>query len=315
LNLPPRDGTRKVNENRRTCFKKMKMRPQRTRNRFFNWLSSRNADAKLLEELQERMIEYYSLDRTRDKYQVLLGNAENSQPQVLGALVQEIVASKPNTILELGCGSGWILDHLVSAGVSPECYIGAELSQSVIDRNRARQPQSKWIHLTGYEVGVPDASVDVAFSYFVIEHCVYPEKHLNELFRIVRPGGRVFLVCPDFVRAGILPSQFLGITDGNASELLKQGKLFSAAVGLYDSRVRLPKALKNLNSTYGPFVINISPRCLVQPEVVLPDVDAVYLAGQSDFEQWCASNHAQFRLPRGNEGAFRTILFCEIRKS
>jgi SAM-dependent methyltransferase len=282
--------------------------------RKFLWQSSRVAAADDVSALQRRMIDYYSQDNTRTGYQNLLGLSQTSQPQVLYALTHAIADERPNRVLELGCGSGWILDELKSLGVSPSNYIGAELSKTVIESNRIREPQATWLHLTGYEVDQRDESVDVAFSYFVLEHCVYPDRHLHELYRVLRPGGAAYVVCPNFVALGILPSQALGIADDRASILLKRGRIFAAALALYDSRIRLRRALAKLRPLYGDFVLNMNPVCLSDTKHLVPDTDAVFIATDDDFSLWSREHGAVVSKPKGNTGAFRAIHYVELRK-
>ncbi len=161
--------------------------------RSFNWVSTSKAKDQELESLQLKMLEYYSQDVTRGFYQAMIDSAAENQPAVLSTLTREIAGLSPERIIELGCGSGWILEELIQQGIAPEQYTGCEFSQTVINQNRVRQPNAKWHVLTGYECNEPSGVFDVAFSYFVIEHCVYPERHLDELWRLLRPGATCFL--------------------------------------------------------------------------------------------------------------------------
>ncbi len=260
------------------------------------------------------MIEYYSCDKTRNGYQALLGESQRSQPHVLYGLTQEIIRSKPAHILELGCGSGWILDELMQLGLAPEAYTGAELSLTVIEQNRLRIPKANWYHLTTYETTLPSSSMDIAFSYFVLEHCVYPERHLNELVRVLRPGGRAYVVTPNFINMGILPSQNLGIAEGNTRELITQKKFIAALFAFYDSRFRLRRALRKLSKNHGPFVLNLNPRCLSNPPRLVPDADAVCMTTTEDFHLWANEKQLEVRFPMGHEGYFRSIHFVEFKR-
>lgn len=286
-------------------------------NRYFNWKSSSVSTARERADLHQRMVDYYSLDATRDHYQRMLDAAKNSQPKVLDFLIGKIVESSPKSIVELGCGSGWILEKLIEKGVDAHSYTGAEFSPKVIDGNRIRQPQATWHRITGYETGLPSNSFDVAFSYFVIEHCVEPERHLAELWRLTKPGGSVLLVCPNFVEAGILPSQYLGVGEANAKTLLKKGLLLSAVLSIYDSRIRIRRALRNLTKTHGNFVINFSPTCLLEGYRLMPDVDAVYISNTDDIHFWASKNNAHVELPSASGSAsqnFASIVFAKLNK-
>ena len=46
------------------------------------------------------------------------------------------------------------------------------------------------------DIALPDASVDVVLTPHVLEHVPHTDRALDELFRVLRPGGRVFLQVP-----------------------------------------------------------------------------------------------------------------------
>lgn len=50
-------------------------------------------------------------------------------------------------------------------------------------------------------IPLDDASVDVVVSYDVLEHVESPTKSVAEIFRVLRPGGRAFLVFPVYFGA------------------------------------------------------------------------------------------------------------------
>lgn len=55
-----------------------------------------------------------------------------------------------------------------------------------------------------------DESFDFVFSVFVIEHSTDPSKFLNECSRILKPGGSLVILCPDFLGSGHMTSQRAG---------------------------------------------------------------------------------------------------------
>lgn len=91
-----------------------------------------------------------------------------------------------DTVFELGVGSGWNLAHLRCAR-----RIGADAATFLADRVRALG-----IEFVAGTHEVPDASVEVAICHHTLEHLLDPPAALNELARVLRPGGRLVLHVP-----------------------------------------------------------------------------------------------------------------------
>lgn len=54
---------------------------------------------------------------------------------------------------------------------------------------------------TQTEIPLPDASIDVVVSYDVLEHVQSPPDSVAEIHRVLRPGGKAFLVFPAYLGA------------------------------------------------------------------------------------------------------------------
>lgn len=94
--------------------------------------------------------------------------------------------SSTDRILDFGCGGGEILDRLVSGskvGVEPNPH-SREAARS---RNIATVPV-----LAEIETGC----IDVAISNHALEHCKRPLDELTEIYRALRPGGKLVLIVP-----------------------------------------------------------------------------------------------------------------------
>jgi len=57
-----------------------------------------------------------------------------------------------------------------------------------------------------------DNSYDVIINTQVLEHVEYPQKVLNELFRILKPGGKLFLTAPQGWAIHEAPNNFFNFT-------------------------------------------------------------------------------------------------------
>jgi SAM-dependent methyltransferase len=102
------------------------------------------------------------------------------------------------TVLDVGSGSGFdcfIAGQSVGPGGK---VIGVDMTEAMLEKSRttARQMglnQVEFRHGFVEELPVPDASIDVVMSNGVINLC--PDKYIvfAEIFRVLKPGGRLYL--------------------------------------------------------------------------------------------------------------------------
>jgi SAM-dependent methyltransferase len=120
------------------------------------------------------------------------------------ALYAGIIGAGHEAILELGCGSGDLTCML--AGLTQR-VVGIDVSGANIEMARARAGQLpaelgarvQLIKMNAVRPEFADASFDYAVSTSMIEH-LHPEDvdtHLREVFRVLRPGGRYLVWCPN----------------------------------------------------------------------------------------------------------------------
>jgi arsenite methyltransferase len=100
------------------------------------------------------------------------------------------------TVLDLGSGGG--IDVLLSARrVGPTGKVfGVDMTDDMLDLARANAAKAGATNvefLKGYieEIPLPDASVDVVISNCVINLSTDKPKVIAEMFRVLRPGGRL----------------------------------------------------------------------------------------------------------------------------
>lgn len=145
-----------------------------------------------------------SLPATRPQIAGALSQGNLFQPATLLWRVYEIEAilryAPPlgTRVLDLGCGDG-MLTRTVSKllGIAaPSSWIGIEP-----DPTDAKAARSIGIYddvrcAGGDVTGLPDASVDGAFSNSVLEHIPDLKPVLGEVARVLRPGGRFVFTVP-----------------------------------------------------------------------------------------------------------------------
>lgn len=264
------------------------------------------------------MLRFYSQSDERKSYQEMLDTQEDltlESESVRHLMPEYVCRLSLSAILEIGCGNGRLYRQLRDYGYAGS-YTGIELAEPLISQNKERHPEASWECAVVYEMPFQDNTFELCYSLYVLEHLVYPEKALREMLRVLRPGGRLVLVFPDFVESGRFASQLLGLSPANtAMKKLRSGRILDALLSLYDSRIRLPRALKSATRKHGKFPVNTTPLCLSYPTILEADVDAIYIASKREVHEWAISNGLNVEYPFGNTGEFAEQAFMVIIKT
>jgi SAM-dependent methyltransferase len=193
-----------------------------------------------------------------------------------------------NNVLEVGCGRANILK---SRKINPANYTGLDFSPNLISQNRKDYPNATFYCITDISrFPVYTEHYDLVFSHFVLEHCVFPIKFLDECFRVLQKKGTLCILCPDFLGVGKMSSQRSGFSEGTGRKKIKSGKLLDAIVTGFDNKIKIPAYcyFYRLVANASPkFFINLQPTCFV--DEFKPDVDAVYLTYINEIKKYLES--------------------------
>ena len=116
---------------------------------------------------------------------------------VVTALMESLASWEGRDVLDIGCGTGF---HLPAFAQRSQTVIGVEPHGDLVAlaRRRVRRlPNVEVVHGSAAPLPLPDRSVDVVharWAYFFGPGC---EPGLTELDRVVRPGGRAFVIDND----------------------------------------------------------------------------------------------------------------------
>jgi len=95
-------------------------------------------------------------------------------------------------ILENGCGVGMYVEHLSPLGGK---VIGLEY-----DFERATEARRNSLHIlnaAGEALPLPSGTFDLVLSHEVLEHVQDDRTAAREMIRVLKPGGRALIFCPN----------------------------------------------------------------------------------------------------------------------
>jgi SAM-dependent methyltransferase len=97
-------------------------------------------------------------------------------------------------VLEIGTGTGAMLHALLERGCRAQ---GVELRQDLIDEAKRWYGDLPVQRVDGVTLPFPDGAFDAVISLDVFEHIADSDAHLDEVARVLRPGGSYLLQTPN----------------------------------------------------------------------------------------------------------------------
>ena len=110
-------------------------------------------------------------------------------------LIRELVESNGcRSVLEVGCGDGFVLEAIADLDVD---LAGVEISEVRVARANARAPRAKVVQGDARSLRFPPRSFDVTICTEVLEHVPQPEQAVRELERVTKRRGSIIVTVPN----------------------------------------------------------------------------------------------------------------------
>lgn len=122
----------------------------------------------------------------------------DSHGDFLEAIARYFPTQAGKDCLDAGCGSGHYTAALARLG---HRVYGVDISQTRLEASRSKSAAPGEIvpvEADIEDIPLPDESLDFAMSNFVLEHVADPFAVIDELARLLRPGGEMLLAVPSF---------------------------------------------------------------------------------------------------------------------
>jgi ubiquinone/menaquinone biosynthesis C-methylase UbiE len=120
---------------------------------------------------------------------------EQNESVEFSAALHEYGAFAGQRVLDVGCGNGYVLSRYAMHGAR---VCGVDLTHAAVGLSRKR---FAWMRLPGRflqgsaeQLPFPDATFDCVCSMGVLHHTPDTVKAVDEVFRVLKPGGRLIVM-------------------------------------------------------------------------------------------------------------------------
>ncbi len=134
--------------------------------------------------------EYERMYRFEDRYWWFIARRH----LILTLLGQHYPATGKLQILDIGCGTGAMLDDLAPFGT----VVGADFSPEALQFCVTRGVHASLSRADVRRLPFADSSFDVVTAMDIIEHIDDDKAAASEIFRVLKPGGRLLASVPAF---------------------------------------------------------------------------------------------------------------------
>lgn len=153
------------------------------------------------ERLVAALTQMYPIDEAMS---LAVGGAYHAMGDVEADILQWAGLSDGMSVFDLGCGSGRFA-HAISKRLGVLDYTGADIVQALLDYAATKAPENyRFVLNRALSIPLNDSSVDFCASFSVFTHLLHSETYiyLEEMFRILKPGGKVVMSFLEFAHPG-----------------------------------------------------------------------------------------------------------------
>jgi SAM-dependent methyltransferase len=120
---------------------------------------------------------------------------DGCEPCALSEKIHGYSSARGLKVLDVGCGNGYVLFQYARNGAE---VTGVDLTATAVDLSRKRFAlgglPGKFVEIDGEHLPFPDDHFDIACSMGVLHHISNPQTTVDEIYRVLKPGGRLIVM-------------------------------------------------------------------------------------------------------------------------
>ncbi len=130
---------------------------------------------------------------------------------------ERLVEHQPKRWLDVGTGNGF-LPRVVRPALTDVHITGSDFAQNALDAAQDALDEAVLTDLDKKGLPLEDSSYDFITCLEVIEHVIFPEFAIQELARVLKPGGHVVITVPNIQHVEYLVQLLRGKMPGPAAD-------------------------------------------------------------------------------------------------
>src|SRR6185436_8107010 len=120
---------------------------------------------------------------------------DDCEPPAVSEAIHGYSTSKGLKVLDIGCGNGYVLFQYARHGAE---VTGVDLTRTAVELSRKRFALAgmpgEFLEVDGNSLPFPDACFDIVCSMGVLHHVADPRPMVEQMFRVLKPGGRLIVM-------------------------------------------------------------------------------------------------------------------------
>lgn len=129
---------------------------------------------------------------------------------------ERLVQSQPKRWLDLGTGNGF-LPRVARPALNGVHITGTDFAENALAEATSLD-EKVLVDMDHEDLPFPDESFDFITCLEVIEHLIFPERAIDEMARVLKPGGRVVITVPNIQHVEYLFQLLRGKMPGPAAD-------------------------------------------------------------------------------------------------